>query len=265
MGFKHGWLIVFLAGCQGLLHVRPTHAEVLFRTEPERVLLSAGSGEEAKAGFTIINLSDSERLDLSLEPVPWAESKGLGNLDQWLRWPKSGVEVLPGKTKVIELVALIPKELRGEGAAMMFLTPRPQTGIVRVQFRLGVPMYVQARGTEKAQGEITRFVFMLMEERPETRNGFWLEVKNSGNTILLPWGRLKLSPPVEPERAQQMVFFNEPIFPGQACGVTVASAALPAGKYRADVNLVLDGFFFPHSGGDLPALASTSDFILGKP
>ena len=230
--------------------------------EPSSLKLEFPNGTKQVKQFVITNNSDAEMV-LHVEPEFWSRGECREEAKSWVVPSPENLTIPAHQKQVLQLSIATPSDLNGECMVMVYLAQKPVGQNIAIQARIGFPVYLLCRDTGITRGEILSF-----EQRASDLSGlsFDADVKNTGNIHVLPFGSLILQDKTNGKIYHQSIQFEQPIFPGQSRQVDVlfASGSVPAGRYQAKLELLLDDLY-ARDGHGLPALSRELDVTVGKP
>jgi len=220
------------------------------------------SGEGVRTEHVMIANDGEADLVLRVEPEYWFQGSCTQPVNSWLKALPEQLVVPAHQNFVLELKLSLPAQLSGECVAMVYLAQKPQGQLLAIQTRVGFPVYVQRQSSGETHGEISKF-----EPRRIAGVGaaFEIEVRNTGNLHILPFGSLLLQDDAG-RLYHQPVRFEQPVFPGQSRGERIICAAgfVPPGRYHAKLDLFLDNVY-PRQEGCLPALSRETVLTVERP
>lgn len=225
--------LVFLLGtvlCSAL-EVTPTYQ--VFRLK---------AGAKTTGTLTLTNSEDGELMvtpsvkDFYVLP----ENKGIKTED-WLRIEGGPFPLKTGESHTVMFTVHPPKKAKGEVAGNLhFATKGAKTGMVSLNLSLAV--YAAIEGTQKPKLKIPAVAIQISSD---TEVGFF--AVNEGNVHLRPRGYIQVFD--DKDQLQMNVEINDghPALPGKPRFYKglVTNFALPAGQYRADINLEDVDWGFP--------------------
>lgn len=185
---------------------------------PGIVELSAPAGQTVKGHFLISN-STPEWLHYFIKVEDgWAQQVGHPSSiapEEWLflKLPKNKV-IRPSRDKKIPYRIQVPSQLNGEVLALVYFSAPPEAGpspSVGIQFRHGIPVYLSAKGTEKATLSVKRTLAGFTSEGNLTIS---VNLGLEGNTHVRPRGEWVMTDFFGQEIERMPLDYGMPIFPG---------------------------------------------------
>lgn len=164
-----------------------------FGVSPPRVEMRLPAGESFTGSFTVGNPSGSPvKVRVTVEDWSSAQDgrqviKGEVSSLGWLVFSSQELELRPNRSDIINYTVTLPKDAKGEYAAMVYFgtLPDPLKGGISVISRIGNAVYVIVEGTEIVKGEITNVIISRIEPLKID-----VTIRNEGNIHIRPRGKI---------------------------------------------------------------------------
>ncbi|NQT90694.1 MAG: hypothetical protein HQ558_05520 [Candidatus Omnitrophica bacterium] len=171
--------------------------------------IQVSPGEDASVTYKVSNKGDKP-VTIDISARTWfslPENMSI-ELDQWLKLKKKELTLAPGKEKRFKAQVSVPKNAKGELAAMIYITPkRAKTQTLGTSY--GVSLYVFVKGTEQVAPAIGN---AMITER-EGISYLAVPIENKGNVHFRP--RVNATVKVGEFKESIKLPFGKPIFGGK--------------------------------------------------
>lgn len=221
-----------------------------FTVSPGRIEIKLPAGGKHKGSYNVGNSSNSPiRIKITVEEWFAGQDneviKEKGSSLGWLELIPQELTLEPNETREVNYSVSIPKEGKGEYAAMIYFSniPDPSKEGVQIRGSIGNALYVIVKGTEIIKGELLDIDITNIDPL-EVR----VEIRNLGNIHVRPAGKITV-------RKKDLLLsqedwelieipFNkgeEPVFPKMECVFSNRSdAKLKPGRYGLEFNIQFD-------------------------
>lgn len=212
-----------------------------FMLAPDIVKIQAVAGGCFERAVTVTN-DANDPVTITVQPETWIQPVRPASLENWFAFEPRRLVVRPHGRETVRIKGRIPADLAGEYLVMLFFASENPSANIKLQTRLGVPLYICRRGTELRRAEVG--LFRPAPGAPGREPVLEVQLLNSGNVHLAPFGAVLLK---QNGRivGQREVRFSEPLFPGQTgkTEVRFGKQQLPGGTYQAELQVFLDNVY----------------------
>lgn len=214
--------------------------------------------------FTVrISNPSSEKIRLTVESDCWSPGRLPGPSEQWLQLTPHQMVLGPGQTEDLQIKTVFPDPLEGEVVMMVYLVPEIKPGQLSIKTRMGFPVYLRKNATVEKKAAITAFSARQQGNRLLLN----FELRNNGNSHLLPFGAVLLKQQGKVMRQREVVF-DQPLFRDRTLSkqAEMDLGGLGPGHYQAQLDLFLnDGFNQDFAQAGLPLVSKTCEVTIEKP
>jgi len=188
--------ILFLAG--SFVFAKPYQVRAL-NVAPGRIETALKAGEERTYEFLVTNTREEPLIvkvsvrDWSITPEGKVLIEEKEKIPDWIRMDVKELKIEPNVSKKLSFEIALPEKAEGEFRTMFYFQESPeetgQVGLATV-IRIGSPVYVAVKGTEKIRGKITNFE--ILQSTPPAKGNGNIPIKitatfhNYGNVHLRP-------------------------------------------------------------------------------
>lgn len=244
--FKYAYIVLIICW---VIAFSPSSARA-FTVSPGRIEITLPDGEKYEGSYTVGNPSDTPiRIKVTVEEWFAGQDKeaikGEWPSLEWVKLSPQELDLRPNETSVINCTVSLPKEAKGEYAAMIYFgsVPDPSKKGIQMRGSIGNALYVIVKGTEVIKGELNNITITNIDPL-EIR----VEIRNLGNIHIRPAGKITVRKKglLVNEEGRELIEipFNkgeEPVFPKMECVfLSRSDAKLKPDRYELEFNIQFD-------------------------
>ncbi|MBN1492744.1 MAG: hypothetical protein JW938_01205 [Candidatus Omnitrophica bacterium] len=213
---------------------------------PTLIEQSLEPGKVQHGIYRVKNTTDVT-MQIVVQPEDWMVRlfgvEGELDVSDWLVVAPSEFELAPGEEKDLSYTLTAPFRFTGEKVAQVFFEFKTERSLSMLSTRLGVIVYMMAKGAEKVDAAISNVGVSYKPPKSTEDKALYrvyFDVKNHGNVHIRPFGNIVIRDPNDRSIVKAIELLpSKGIYPGKEDNIifTQFDSSLEPGKYEATVNI----------------------------